>query len=215
MDPTGYSAWDHRAVERALDNLLKHDRDLYAAVQMYYKPWTVQELAAAGFPFPPNRSQTYYDRLERARFNANNRPVMAVNGLLGMLNGAVAALGVTVGLLILHPSLVPVTLVGMVPLWVAENRNGRAWYRFAVDMTPVDRERAYLANTLGSKPLAKEVRAFGIASFLRDRFDGLYARRIAALRMLVGSRLRPALVGSVLASAGTALTLLLLFWRYN
>ena len=154
----------------------------------------------------------FHDRLERARFNANNRPVMAVNGLLGMLNGAVAALGVTVGLLILHPSLVPVTLVGLVPLWVAENRNGRAWYRFAVDMTPVDRERAYLANTLGSKPLAKEVRAFGIASFLRDRFDGLYARRIAALRMLVGSRLRTALVGSVLASAGTALTLLLLFW---
>jgi ATP-binding cassette subfamily B protein len=154
----------------------------------------------------------FHDRLERARFNANNRPVMAVNGLLGLLNGAVAATGVAVGLLVLEPALVPVTLVGLVPLWLAESRNGRAWYRFAVAMTPVDRERAYLANTLGSKPLAKEVRAFGIAPFLRERFDGLYARRIEALRTLVGVRLRTALLGSVLASAGTALTLLLLFW---
>jgi ATP-binding cassette subfamily B protein len=154
----------------------------------------------------------FHDRLERARFNANNRPVMAVNGLLGLLNGAVAATGVAVGLLVLHPALVPVTLVGLVPLWLAESRNGRAWYRFAVAMTPVDRERAYLANTLGSKPLAKEVRAFGIAPFLRERFDGLYARRIEALRTLVGVRMRTALLGSVLASAGTALTMLLLFW---
>lgn len=66
VDPTGYSAWDHRAVARAVDNLSKIDRDLYAAVQCYYMPWTVQELAAAGFPFPPVRAQTYYDRLERA-----------------------------------------------------------------------------------------------------------------------------------------------------
>lgn len=154
----------------------------------------------------------FHDRLERARFNANNRPVMAVNGLLGMLSGTVAAAGVTVSLLVLHPLLVPVTLVALVPLWLAESRNGRSWYRFAVAMTPVDRERTYLANTLGSRDLAKEVRAFGIAPFLRDRFDDLYARRIAALRALVGRRLRTALAGSVVASAGTALTLSLLFW---
>ena len=154
----------------------------------------------------------FHDRLERARFNANNRPVMAVNGLLGMLNGAIAAIGVSVGLLVLHPLLVPVALAGLVPLWVAENRNGRAWYRFAVAMTPVDRERTYLANTLAGKPLAKEVRAFGIAPFLRARFDGLFARRIDALRHLVGVRLWTALLGSILASVGTAATLLVLFW---
>jgi hypothetical protein len=66
VDPTGYSAWDHRAVERAIDNLMKHDRDLYAAVQCYYKPWTAPGLLAAGFLFPSVRAQTYYDRLERA-----------------------------------------------------------------------------------------------------------------------------------------------------
>ncbi|MEO6628283.1 MAG: ABC transporter ATP-binding protein, partial [Aquihabitans sp.] len=154
----------------------------------------------------------FHDRLERARFNANNRPVMAVNGLLGMANAVVATIGVAIGLFVLHPLLVPVTLVAVVPLWLAESRNGRAYYRFAVEMTPIDRERAYLANTLSSKDRAKEVRAFSITGFLRGRFDELYARRIERLRALVRSRLRTALLGSILASAGTAATLLLLFW---
>jgi ATP-binding cassette subfamily B protein len=154
----------------------------------------------------------FHDRLERARFNANNRPVMAVNGLLGMANGAIATVGVAAGLFVLHPLLVPVTLVALVPLWLAESRNGRAFYRFAVEMTPVDRERTYLANTLSSKDLAKEVRAFSITGFLRDRFDLLYARRVDGLRALVKTRMRTALLGSVLASAGSALTILILFW---
>ena len=66
VDPTGFSAWDHRAIARAVDALAQTDRDLYAAVQCYYMPWTVQSLVDAGFPFPPIRAQTYYDRLERA-----------------------------------------------------------------------------------------------------------------------------------------------------
>ena len=66
VDPTGFSAWDHRAIERALNALMEQDKDLYAAVQCYYKPWTVKDLIAAGYPFPPIRAQTYYDRLERA-----------------------------------------------------------------------------------------------------------------------------------------------------
>lgn len=66
VDPTGYSAWDHRAVARAVDSLAAVDRDLFAAVQCYYMPWTIRGLVADGFPFPPVRAQTYYDRLERA-----------------------------------------------------------------------------------------------------------------------------------------------------
>lgn len=167
---------------------------------------------AAAVDLEAYETPAFHDRLERARFNANNRPVMAVNGLLGMANGAIATVGVAAGLFVLHPLLVPVTLVALVPLWLAESRNGRAFYRFAVDMTPIDRERTYLANTLSSKDLAKEVRAFSIIGFLRDRFDLLYARRIDGLRALVRTRMRTALLGSVLASAGTAVTVLILFW---
>ena len=66
VDPTGFSAWDHRAVSASIEALAETDRDLFAAVKMYYMPWTVQGLVGDGFPFPPDRTQTYYDRLTRA-----------------------------------------------------------------------------------------------------------------------------------------------------
>ncbi len=167
---------------------------------------------AAAVDLEAYETPEFHDRLERARFNANNRPVMAVNGLLGIASGIITTIGIAVGLVVLHPLLVPVTMVALIPLWLAEGRNGRAFYRFAVAMTPIDRERIYLANTLSSKALAKEVRAFSITAFLRGRFDHLYGTRIERFRALVRDRLRTALVGSLVASAGTAVTLLLLFW---
>lgn len=167
---------------------------------------------AASVDLEAYETPAFHDRLERARFNANNRPVMAVNGLLGIANGLITTAGIAVGLFVIHPLLVPVTMLALIPLWLAESRNGRAYYRFAVELTPIDRERIYLANTLSSKALAKEVRAFSTYGFLRGRFDVLYGTRIERLRALVRGRLRTALVGSLIASVGTALTLLLLFW---
>lgn len=66
VDPTGFSAWDHRAVAQSIQNLGESDKDLFAAIKMHYMPWTVQELINIGHPFPPQRTQTYYDRLKRA-----------------------------------------------------------------------------------------------------------------------------------------------------
>lgn len=66
VDPTGFSAWDHRAVANAIDALSKHDQHLFAAVKMHYMAWTIPALIDAGFPFPPDRAQTFYDRLQRA-----------------------------------------------------------------------------------------------------------------------------------------------------
>ncbi|MEY2460318.1 MAG: ATP-binding cassette, subfamily bacterial [Acidimicrobiaceae bacterium] len=152
----------------------------------------------------------FHDRLERARFNANTRPVMAVNGLLGVVSASIATTAIAAALLVLHPLLVPVALVALLPLWMAESRNSRAYYRFAVDLTPIDRERTYLANTLSAKDTAKEIRAFSIAGFLRSRFDDLYAHRIDLVRRLVRARLRRTLLGSLLGSVVAAATLLVL-----
>ncbi len=51
---------------QAIEALAQHDQELWAAVRMYYMPWTIQSLMAEGYPFPPVRHKTYYDRLERA-----------------------------------------------------------------------------------------------------------------------------------------------------
>lgn len=64
IDPTGYSAEDHRQVADAVHALAGTDADLFAAICMYYKPWMLPALIARGFPAAP--SQTFYDRLVRA-----------------------------------------------------------------------------------------------------------------------------------------------------
>lgn len=64
IDPTGYSAQDHRHVAEAVEALGKTDDKLFAAICMYYKPWMLRDLIARGYPEAP--SQTFYDRLVRA-----------------------------------------------------------------------------------------------------------------------------------------------------
>lgn len=64
VDPTGYSAWDHRAISRSIESLANTDKNLFAAIKMYYMAWTIKELSENGYPFSP--AKTYYERLQRA-----------------------------------------------------------------------------------------------------------------------------------------------------
>lgn len=64
IDPTGYSAEDHRHVAEAVEALGAAEEKLFAALCMYYKPWMRAALLQRGFPEAPN--QTFYDRLVRA-----------------------------------------------------------------------------------------------------------------------------------------------------
>lgn len=86
--------------------------------------------------------------------------------------------------------LVPVALLALIPGWLASGRRGRAFYHFGVVMTPRDRERSYLAGLLTGRDPAKEVRAFGLAAFLRARHDRLYDERIEQMRRISTRQMR-------------------------
>jgi hypothetical protein len=63
IDPTGYAARDFRDVEAAMESLRTSAEHWWAAVMMYYRPWSVQAFRTAGHPFNDSR---FYDRLHRA-----------------------------------------------------------------------------------------------------------------------------------------------------
>jgi ATP-binding cassette subfamily B protein len=146
----------------------------------------------------------FHDRLARAKFNAANRPLMAVNGLVGVLGGVLGAIGASVALFAIQPLLVPAGLIGLIPLWLVASRNSRQYYALALELTPSDRERTYLYNLLTHQDQAKEVRAFSLAGFLRHRHDTLYEHRLARVRQLTAIRLRRSLGATV---ATTTLTI--------
>jgi ATP-binding cassette subfamily B protein len=67
-------------------------------------------------------------------------------------------------------------------------------------MTEVERRRNYLYMLLSGKDAAKELRAFGLGGFLRERFDRLYDEHLTELRKVARRRLRVSLLGNLLTT---------------
>ena len=151
-------------------------------------------------------SPDFYDRLIRAVTQGQLRSIQIVSGLVGLFGASVAAVGIVVALATLQPLLLPLVVLGFVPLWVVSTRNSRDLYTFSRAMTPNDREREYLRILLTRRDTAKEVRAFDTAEFLRRRYDRLYDARILELRTLARRRTWRSLVGALAASGTTALS---------
>jgi ATP-binding cassette subfamily B protein len=154
----------------------------------------------------------FYDRLERAHFNSGNRNMAAVTSLLGVVGSLLAVVGVAGALLAIQPIIAALALAGALPSWLISSRNSRRQHAFQSRMTPVDRERRYLLDTLTGRDYAKEVRAFDVGALLRKRHDALYDQRIAALRRLVWVRVRHALLGDLLGALVILGTLGLIMW---
>ncbi len=152
-------------------------------------------------------SPDFYDRLARARAQGQFRSLQTVNGLVGIVGGVVAAAGIIFALAAMQPLLLPFVFIGYLPLWLVASRNSRDLYGFMHGMTPNERARTYLQSILTRRDPAKEVRAFGTADFLRERYDRLYDERIAELRSLAKRRTWWSLLGSLISQAVTALTI--------
>jgi ATP-binding cassette subfamily B protein len=159
-------------------------------------------------------SPDFYDRLQRARAQGQWRSLQTVNGLLGLVGAAVAAAGIVIALAALQPLLLPLVLLGYVPLWIVSARNTRDLYDFQFGMTPNERQRGYLFRVLSARDPAKEVRAFGLAAFLRRRYDRLYDERIEELRALGRRRTLRSLVGTLASALVTAGTVAALAYLY-
>ncbi|MGH8872858.1 MAG: ABC transporter ATP-binding protein [Acidimicrobiia bacterium] len=154
---------------------------------------------------------TFFNRLERAR-NASDQPYNMVYGLSGLMGSVVGVVGVIVALLAIEPLLVPLIVVVVIPAWFAASRRGEAFWRWVSKMTPNDRERHYLSELLSGREPAKEIRSFGVATYLRGRYERLYDERIAALRQMARRQLRFSTLANLATGAFLGVTLMLVAW---
>jgi ATP-binding cassette, subfamily B, bacterial len=152
----------------------------------------------------------FHDRVARAHA-AVFRAGQIAHSLLGLLQATAGAVGSLEALAALQPLLLPLALLAVVPGAMLSGRRADAYYRFAFSLTPRDRERGYLAQIVTERDAAKEVRAMGLAGFLRRRHDALYDERITELEGVTRRQLKWALAGGFATSAivGVALALLL------
>jgi ATP-binding cassette subfamily B protein len=159
-------------------------------------------------------SPDFYDRLRRASMQGQFRALQTVQSLLGLVGALVASIGIVAALTTLQPLLLPLVVVGIVPLWIVQRLNTRDTYRFSFGMTPNDRQRNYLQYLLLNRDPAKEIRAFELAPFLRKRYDRLYDERIAEARALARRRTSRSLAGALASSAVTAVAIAGLAYLY-
>jgi ATP-binding cassette, subfamily B, bacterial len=139
----------------------------------------------------------FHDRLVRAAGGGQFRPWQVVEGLTGLAGAAIGIGGIALALLALQPWLVPLVLAAAVPLLIAVARGGELMFGFRHRMTEPERRRNYLYMLLSGKDAAKELRAFGLGGFLRERYDRLYDEHMAELRKVARRRLRVSLLGNL------------------
>ncbi len=157
-------------------------------------------------------SARFYDRLQRVQANALTRPYQITCGLLATMGALAASAALVIAIVLVHPALLPLLLVGGVPVLLTSRRQSQLEFDFLARQTQSMRLRSYLTWVQTGRDEAKEVRAFGLARNFGQRLNTLYADYLRDLAQHVSHRSRLGAVGSLGSAALLGLTLFLLAW---
>ncbi len=111
----------------------------------------------------------FYDKLERARRQTLGRTVL-MSQVLGQVQDLITILSLLGGLIAFNPWLILLIIVAIIPAFLGETHFNAQSYSLVRSWTPQRRELDYLRYTGASDDTAKEVKIFGLSSFLVDRF---------------------------------------------
>jgi ATP-binding cassette subfamily B protein len=157
-------------------------------------------------------SARFYDRLQRVQANAMTRPYQITYGLVATMGAAAASVGLVVAIALVHPTLLPLLLIGGIPVLLTSRRQSQLEAGFLARQTQSTRLRNYLTWVQTGRDEAKEVRAFGLGRNFGKRLNTLYADYLRDLAQHLWHRSRLGAAGSLGSAALLALTLFLLAW---
>jgi ATP-binding cassette subfamily B protein len=157
-------------------------------------------------------SARFYDRLQRVQANAMTRPYQITHGLVATMGAAAASVGLVVAIALVHPTLLPLLLIGGIPVLLTSRRQSQLEADFLARQTQSTRLRNYLTWVQTGRDEAKEVRAFGLGRNFGTRLNTLYADYLRDLAQHLWHRSRLGAAGSLGSAALLALTLFLLAW---
>jgi ATP-binding cassette, subfamily B, bacterial len=142
----------------------------------------------------------FYDKLERARVQATDR-INMLNAIGNLIQQAVTLTSLAVALIWFSPLLFLFLVLCVVPSFLGESHFAFLGYSLAFQLTPLRRELDYLRTLATSRESAKEVKVFGLAPWLRERFsdltDTLIGKNVHMARRRLGWGTFFAVVGSL------------------
>jgi ATP-binding cassette subfamily B protein len=149
---------------------------------------------AANLDLMSYEDPVFYDKLERARVQSTDR-VQMIKIAGRLVQEFVTTVSLAAGILFYAPWLLLALIVCVVPAFLGETHFAFLGYSMSFQQTPARRELDYLRMVGGTKEGAKEVKLFGLAPFLVNRYSEVATElcdqtlRVARRRLSVGSLL--------------------------
>lgn len=142
----------------------------------------------------------FYDKLERARQQTTGR-VGLMSNVLTQAQDIIVIASLITGVVVFEPWLIILLVVSIIPTILNEVKFSGTSYSLARSWTQERRELDYLRYAGASDVTAKEVKLFGLAHYLADRFKVLSDKYYRASKKLAQQR---ALWGSFFNVIGTS-----------
>ena len=126
----------------------------------------------------------FYDKLVRARREASVRPLALVTKTLTLLQNLISLISFAVLLVHFSPWALLLLVVGALPVFLAEARFSGDAFRLFSRRAPETRRQTYLETLLSHEAYIKEVKLFGLAPLLLERYRSTFAKLYAEDRRL-------------------------------
>jgi len=136
----------------------------------------------------------FYDKLERARVQATDRIAM-IQAIGTLIQQCITAISLSLSIFWFSPWLLALLIVAVVPAFLGESHFAFLGYSLNIRQTPVRRQLDYLRVLGASKESAKELKLFGLSSFITGEYahlsNNLYDQNVALAkrRLWVGTLL--------------------------
>jgi ATP-binding cassette subfamily B protein len=110
----------------------------------------------------------FHDKLERARVQATDRIAM-IHAMGDVVQQAIIATSLSLSILYFSPWLLVLLVLAVVPAFLGESHFAFLGYSLNISQTPVRRQLDYLRVLGASRESAKELKLFGLSSFVTVR----------------------------------------------
>lgn len=145
---------------------------------------------------------SYYDMLQRAQQEASYRPLAIAQQLLTVVRGSITGISLVYIIMQFSPWMALALILIAAPALFAQSLYGQAAFQLQRERVPEWRRLVYYGWLLTAKQFVKEIKVYGLASILLDRYRGLYRKFYRENRGLFIRRNLAGLFLQIIAVAG-------------
>ncbi|WP_304459382.1 ABC transporter ATP-binding protein [Alicyclobacillus sendaiensis] len=153
-------------------------------------------------PLARFEDSAFYDKLQRAAQASNGQAMDLLRHIFQAVRSLVTVLSYLLLLWALGWWVAPLLLVAALPGFIAQSRYERKLYEVTRTLTPLMRERSYLAYVLESDWLINEIKLFDIGPYFLRRFRELFSHAFAERKAVVNEGTWKSFLTQFLGMAG-------------